>query len=410
MDEGFGVSTELAKFAGLMCLLTLLFAGSANAAAARSDPGKKAKNPVDRTLAIYVPENQSDSRVYIPQLGTSFAPGKALEDAAVEAGNFYFKSAALFNAQSDTPFNLVLSLHAKWDTQERRSTLAVKYKLIDAAGATILEGEKKDDIDTRKLLESNSFYSVSLSVMRDVLSDSDLLDKVAGASSPTTAATAAAFDHALLVSREKAAKSGTGFFINGRGQVLTAAHVVHDCPAISVKADGKAIDAKLIAESLLLDLAVIETGTSSAHSIPLRIGTAYDLGEGVTNVGYPLEGVLAGSPNVTRGNISSRAALAGSLGQFQFSAPVQPGSSGGPVVSDAGELLGVTVGTLSVTGLIQKGILPQNVNFALDARYAAKFLDRNKIAYVSVPPNPKADAHGAMEAALSAVVQLACYQ
>jgi serine protease Do len=406
------MSTDPDKLAGLTCLLafTLLFAGSANAGAARSDPGKKAKNPVDRSLAIYVPESESDARVFIPQLGTAFAPGKALEDAAVEAGNFYFKSASLFNAKSETPFNLVLATHAKWDTQERRSTLTIKYKLIDAAGATVFEGERKDDIDSRKLFESNSFYSVSLSVMRDVLSDGDLLDKVAGASSHTASATAATFDYALLVSREKAAKSGTGFFINGRGQVLTAAHVVHDCPAISVKADGKATDAKLVAESLLLDLAVIETGMPSAHSIPLRIGTAYDLGEGVTNVGYPLEGVLAGSPNVTRGNISSRAALAGSLGQFQFSAPVQPGSSGGPVVSDAGELLGVTVGTLSVEGLIQRGVLPQNVNFALDARYAAKFLDRNKIAYVSVPPNPKADAHGATEAALAAVVQLACYQ
>src|SRR5258708_31343243 len=85
----FGVSTDLAKLAGLMCLLVfmLIFAGSANAAATRSDP-KKAKNPVDRILAIYVPENQSDSRLYIPQLGTSFTPGKALEDAAVAAGPF----------------------------------------------------------------------------------------------------------------------------------------------------------------------------------------------------------------------------------------------------------------------------------------------------------------------------------
>jgi S1-C subfamily serine protease len=387
-----------------------VFADSANAGAARPDAGRKAKNAVDRTLTIYIPESESDSRVFIPQLGASFAPGKALEDAAVAAGNYYFKSASLFNAKSETPFNLVLATHSKWETKERTSTLTIKYKLIDAAGTTVFESERKDDIDSRKLFESNSFYSVSLSVMRDVLSDGDLLGKLADASAHAANATAAAFDYALLVSREKAAKSGTGFFINARGQVLTAAHVVHDCPVIAVKVDGKATDAKLVAESLLLDLAVIDTSVTSAHSLPLRIGTTYDLGEGVTNVGFPLDGVLAGSPNVTRGNISSRAALAGSLGQFQFSAPVQPGSSGGPVVSDTGELLGVTVGTLSVAGLIQRGILPQNVNFALDARYAAKFLERNKIAYVSVPPNPKSDAHGATEAALSAVVQLACYQ
>jgi serine protease Do len=406
------LNKNLARPAGLTCLLVFawVFADSANAGAASSDTGKKAKNPVDRTLAIYVPESESDSRVFIPQLGASFTPGKALEAAAVDAGNFYFKSASLFNSKSETPFNLVLATHSKWDTKDRVSILTIKYKLLDAAGATVFESEKKDDIDSLKLFGSNSFYSLSLSVMRDILSDSDLLEKVAGASAYTANATATAFDSAPLVSREKPAKSGTGFFINGRGQVLTAAHVVHDCPIIGVKVDGKATDAKLVAESLLLDLAVIDTNTPSAHSIPLRIGTAYDLGEGVTNVGFPLEGVLAGSPNVTRGNISSRSALAGSLGQFQFSAPVQPGSSGGPVVSDTGELLGVTVGTLGVAALIQRGILPQNVNFALDARYAAKFLERNNIAFVSVAPNSKPDAHGATEAALSAVVQLACYQ
>jgi serine protease Do len=130
----------------------------------------------------------------------------------------------------------------------------------------------------------------------------------------------------------------------------------------------------------------------------------------VIEVGFPLSGVLAGSPNVTRGNISSREALAGGLGQFQFSAPVQPGSSGGPVVSESGELLGVTVGSLGVTALIQRGVLPQNVNFALDARYAASFLDRYKIVYVSVPRGRSPDAHAATEAILPAVVPVSCYQ
>jgi serine protease Do len=413
-DEGFkGVlNTILGRSAGLICLLlcTLDYAHAAPADSAHPDTVKKAKNAVDRTLAIYIPQNESDSRIFIPQLGASFAPGKALEDAAVDAGNFYFKSASLFNAKSATTFNWVLAAHSKWETKERVSTLTIKYKLLDAKGTAVFESEKKEEINSTKLFEGNSFYSLSLSVMKDILSDDDLLGKAASAASNSVDATAAAFDYERLVSREKATKSGTGFYINGRGQVLTAAHVVHDCPVIVVKVDGKATDAKLVAESLLLDLAVIDTNTASAHSIPLRIGTSYDLGEGVTNVGFPLDGLLAGSPNVTRGNISSRTALTGSLGQFQFSAPVQPGSSGGPVVSDTGELLGVTVGTLGVAGLIQRGILPQNVNFALDARYAVKFLERNKITYVSVAPNPKSDAHVATEAALAAVVQLACYQ
>jgi hypothetical protein len=113
---------------------------------------------------------------------------------------------------------------------------------------------------------------------------------------------------------------------------------------------------------------------------------------------------------VTRGNISSREALAGAVGQFQFSAPVQPGSSGGPVVSESGELLGVTVASLRVMGLLQRGVIPQNVNFALDARYAEKFMERNKIVFASVPAKRTADVHSATEATLPAVVQVSCYQ
>jgi S1-C subfamily serine protease len=178
-----------------------------------------------------------------------------------------------------------------------------------------------------------------------------------------------------------------------------------------VKINDKSIDGKTIAESLLLDLAVIDTGGfAPAHVVPLRAGTNYDLGESVTNIGFPLNGLLTATPNVTRGNVSSRTALNGSIGQFQFSAPVQPGSSGGPVISDTGELLGVTVGTLSVERLIQRGVLPQNVNFALDARYAASFMENNKVSFESVPANRKSDGRSATDITLPAVVQLLCYE
>jgi serine protease Do len=399
------------RFLSLLLLAVVAgYASPASAAHPGTDAAKKPKNTADHILAIYVPEAESDSRIFIQQLDASFAPGKALEQAAVDVGKIYFKAAALFDGQSNAPFNVLLALHAKWESKDRESTLTVKYKLFDAAGAILLEGEKKNDISSQKLLVDNAFYSVSLGLMRDILAADDLQGKFADSHADAASTAAAAFDRTLLVSREKPAKSGTGFIINGRGQIMTAAHVVHGCPVVEVKVDGKSVDAHLVAESALLDLAIVDSGHPSDHIIPLRIGTSFDLGEAVTNVGFPLDGVLAGSPNVTRGNVSSRAALAGSLGQFQFSAPIQPGSSGGPVVSDSGELLGVTVATLSVAGLIQRGILPQNINFALDARYAAKFMDRNKVSYLSVAPNHKPDAHGATEAALAAVAQLICYQ
>jgi serine protease Do len=379
-------------------------------AARAADTTPKQKPKIDRVLAVYVPQKDSDSRLFIAQLNNSFAPGKALEDAALDVSRALYRDANLLVTGSSTPFNVVLSLHPQLDTKDRNTTLTVHYKLLDASGNVLVESSASNDMATPKLIVNNAFYALSLGVMKDILRDDAVLAKASDPAIAAQTATAASFDRAALVSREKSARSGTGFFINDRGQIMTAAHVVHDCPLVQIKTDEKTVDAKLVAESVLLDLAVVDSGAAATHVVPLRAGTAYELGEEVTNIGYPLDGLLAASPNVTRGNVSSRGALAGSAGQFQFSAPVQPGSSGGPVVSSTGELIGVTVGTLSINGLIQQGVLPQNVNFALDARYVARFMDRNNVLYMTVAANRKPDGRSATEITLPAVVQLLCYQ
>jgi serine protease Do len=394
--------------AHLLVPFCALLAALACAPPAEAQGAKKSKYAVDRTLAIYVPQIESDARIFIPNWNASFAPGKALEQAAIAAAGPYFKSVALYATAADAPFNLLLTTHFKWDNQGGLSKLTVNYRLLDSSGAVLIEGTKSDDINTPKLLAGNAFLKVSLGVMKDIISDDALLEKAAN--SIALAAPLTTFDRKFLVDRDKPAKTGTGFFINDLGQVMTAAHVVHGCPVVEVKVDGRAVAATVLAKSALLDLTVLDTRGASPHAIPLRTGSNFDLGEGVIDIGFPLSGVLAGSPNVTRGNISSREALAGSLGQFQFSAPIQPGSSGGPVVSETGELLGVTVASLGAATLVAKGVLAQNVNFALDARYAASFMDHYKISYVSVERGRTTDAHAATESTLPAVVQVSCYE
>jgi serine protease Do len=403
------ISASVLQMSGATTVLSLaaLLVATIIALPASAQTAKKSKTAVDRILAIYVPQIASDERFLVPGLNAAFAPGKALEQAATAAAVPYFKSVMLFNG-ADTPFDLVLSVHFKWDNHDRDSKLTVKYKLLDASGAVLLEDSKSDDINTQKLFIENAFTKVSLGVMKDIVADDTFLDK-AMHSNPVPVQ-ASGFDRKYLIDHEKPVKTGTGFFINDHGQLMTAAHVIHGCQVTEAKVNGKAVDATLLAKSSLLDLAVLDTGDVSPHAISLRTGTSFDLGEGVINVGFPLSGVLAGSANVTRGNISSREALAGSLGQFQFSAPVQPGSSGGPVVSETGELLGVTVASLSLASLAARGIIPQNVNFALDAHYAASFMDKNKIRYASVERGRTVDAHAVTESILPAVVQVSCYE
>jgi S1-C subfamily serine protease len=90
------------------------------------------------------------------------------------------------------------------------------------------------------------------------------------------------------------------------------------------------------------------------------------LGEPVWAAGFPLNGLLAPSINVTPGAVSSEAGIWNTTTLVQITAPVQPGSSGGPLLTNDGRVAGVVVSTLNVAFMLAvKGSIPQNVNFAI---------------------------------------------
>ena len=99
----------------------------------------------------------------------------------------------------------------------------------------------------------------------------------------------------------------------------------------------------------------------------------------MTVVGYPLSGLLAGL-NVTRGAVSSTRGLRGDETTMQITAPVQPGNSGGPVLSKSGAVVGVVVGKLDALDIADvTGDIPQNVNFAIRGEIAKLFLSDNGV-------------------------------
>ena len=106
---------------------------------------------------------------------------------------------------------------------------------------------------------------------------------------------------------------------------------------------------------------------------------------GFTKTGDRLVGQVAGL-NITTGNVSALSGMAGSSGLFQISAPIQPGSSGGPVLDRFGQLIGVVVSKLSDSyGMASSGSVPQNVNFAIQLPEVRAFLDAQGVRYASAP-------------------------
>ena len=99
-------------------------------------------------------------------------------------------------------------------------------------------------------------------------------------------------------------------------------------------------------------------------------------------VGFPLQGLLASSANVTTGIISATKGIQDNENFYQISAPVQSGNSGGAVLDEYGFIVGIVVSKLNSIKLMNiAGEIPQNVNFAIQKNEIINFLKSNNIKY-----------------------------
>jgi len=172
--------------------------------------------------------------------------------------------------------------------------------------------------------------------------------------------------------------TGSGFYINRSGDVLTNAHVVAACNSIS----ANTIPMQMVAHSSEHDLAVLRPVAPYRPPAVARFSKQpAKLNSDVAVAGYPLHGYLGGL-NITRGSVTSLVGLRGDLTRLQISAAVQSGSSGGPVVDKFGNVVGVVVSKLDALEIANMtGEIPQNINFSIRGEIAKLFLSSRDIDF-----------------------------
>lgn len=178
--------------------------------------------------------------------------------------------------------------------------------------------------------------------------------------------------------------AGTGFYVSKSGEVLTNAHVVQGCATIGVKGHGDTTfrQARVKASDAKRDLALISAEASPGGGAPAVLAWRREarLGEQVAIFGFPYLGALASSGTFTRGDVTALAGVADNNAHFQLSAPVQPGNSGGPVVDDRGQVVGIVVAKLNALAVARiSRDIPQNVNFAIKSGEALSFMEANGV-------------------------------
>jgi S1-C subfamily serine protease len=166
--------------------------------------------------------------------------------------------------------------------------------------------------------------------------------------------------------------SGSGIVVSADGHILTNEHVAGDCEKIAVRGHGAA---SLVRKDKANDLAIIRVQPSQSMKPATFRDDDVDLAEPIYAFGYPLAGTLSTSLKVTSGIVSSLAGVADDSRYIQVSSAIQPGNSGGPLVDNAGLVVGVVTAKLSQVALLkQSGALPENVGFALRSSVATTFM------------------------------------
>ena len=165
---------------------------------------------------------------------------------------------------------------------------------------------------------------------------------------------------------------GTAFAVRPDGVFLTAAHVVKDARIVTVKCPGKLPDAAtVLSTAYALDVAVIQGRQPTPVYLPLAKVRSIRIGERIFSVGFPAPALLGPGTKFTDGAVSSLSGPGGEAAIMQITVPLQPGNSGGPVLNESGEVIGIVVSTAAVMPFLAgTGALPQNVNFAIKSEFA----------------------------------------
>ena len=162
----------------------------------------------------------------------------------------------------------------------------------------------------------------------------------------------------------KAVVLGSGFVADPSGLVVSSLHVFEKAASAKVKVEGGAEfgDPLVVGFDRERDLIAIRVRAPALRFLPVDRSGSSQAGEKIVVIGNPAG--LSGT--VSDGIISSvRETEKGTL--YQITAPVSPGSSGGPVLNMKGEVIGIIAFSL------RSG---QNLNFAVPVRYVLPLLER----------------------------------
>ena len=168
--------------------------------------------------------------------------------------------------------------------------------------------------------------------------------------------------------------TGTGFFVTDDGYLITNFHVVKEGAEVRLVTRHGNISARVVRVDSSNDLALLKAEGVFA-ALPVGSSVGVKLGDSVSTVGFPYPDLQGVTPKFTRGEVNSLAGMKDDARFFQISTQIQPGNSGGALVDEHGNVVGVTSSGLDDSDVFKKtGHVPENVNYAIKSNFVLNFL------------------------------------
>ena len=174
-----------------------------------------------------------------------------------------------------------------------------------------------------------------------------------------------------------AAASGTGFFVSRQGHIVTNHHVIDGCSVVKAVVNGKEYESKILAIDKVNDLAILKSNIrpTKVYSVSDEDG---QLLEEVIVAGYPLGKKISAAIKATSGTVTALAGLGDNYAEFQTDAALNSGNSGGPIINEYGNVIGVAVSKIQEEGV-------ESFNFGIKSSVLKIFANANGIKFL--PPN-----------------------
>lgn len=174
------------------------------------------------------------------------------------------------------------------------------------------------------------------------------------------------------IAKKEGQGQGTCFLISSDGYLITNFHCIENAKEITIKGiDGDfttRYGATVVASDPSNDLALIKISNKniSFTNPPFSIrSNGVAQAEKVYAIGYPNAAVMGEEIKITEGIISAKSGVQGDISKFQISAAVNSGNSGGPLIDEEGNLIGI---------IYAKSSIAESAGYAIKASYLETFL------------------------------------